>query len=240
MINNFDSDVAIDVGVNAAIIYKNIQFWCEKNQTNGLHEHDGLYWTYNSVKAFCMQFPYMSDKQIRTALNTLEEKGYIVSGNFNKSTYDRTKWYADNRAKRFNSSCPTGQMEIDNRANENAPEGEPIPDINTDVNTDVFGICNMGTQANGNDLKPKNTRFVPPTVEQVQAYCDERGNDVDAQHFIDYYTARGWKMGKNSVKDWKACVRTWERNSYNKPVKLSGYSGNEFAAIAQSMGDDND
>lgn len=62
--------------------------------------------------------------------------------------------------------------------------------------------------------KHKSKRFVKPTVEEVKAYCDERNNGIDAQRFVDYYQARGWMTGKNHIKDWKACVRTWERNSY--------------------------
>ena len=63
-------------------------------------------------------------------------------------------------------------------------------------------------------------RFVPPTLEEVKAYCTERGNDVDAQRFVDYYTSNGWQVGKNKMKDWKAAVRTWERNrTQPKPEK---------------------
>jgi hypothetical protein len=58
----------------------------------------------------------------------------------------------------------------------------------------------------------KRKRFVPPTLEDVRAYCQERCNGVDAERFIDYYTANGWLVGKNKMKDWKAAVRTWERN----------------------------
>ena len=65
----------------------------------------------------------------------------------------------------------------------------------------------------------KKGRFKAPSVEEVQAYCTERGNNIDAQHFIDYYSARGWMLGKNHIKDWKACVRTWERNDSFKPQK---------------------
>lgn len=53
--------------------------------------------------------------------------------------------------------------------------------------------------------------FHPPTVEEVKAYCLERKNKVDAVRFVDYYTANGWKVGKNPMKDWRAAVRTWER-----------------------------
>lgn len=61
-------------------------------------------------------------------------------------------------------------------------------------------------------------RFVPPTVEEVAAYCRERRNRVDALRFVDYYTANGWKVGRNAMKDWKACVRTWERDNTPRAV----------------------
>ena len=57
---------------------------------------------------------------------------------------------------------------------------------------------------------PARKRFTPPTLAEVTAYCRERQNAVDPQRFIDYYTANGWEGGKNSMKDWKAAVRTWE------------------------------
>lgn len=66
------------------------------------------------------------------------------------------------------------------------------------------------------DSSPKRSRFVPPTKEDVIAYCNERGNKVDPERFIDYYTANGWRVGKNPMKDWKAAVRTWERSDVQK------------------------
>ena len=67
--------------------------------------------------------------------------------------------------------------------------------------------------------KDGSRRFTPPTPEEVKAYCAERGNDVDAERFHAYYTANGWKVGKNPMKDWKAAVRTWERDESTKPLK---------------------
>lgn len=58
----------------------------------------------------------------------------------------------------------------------------------------------------------KTKRFSPPSVEDVAAYCQERKNGIDADAFVDYYSARNWTMGKTKMKDWKAAVRTWERN----------------------------
>ena len=67
-----------------------------------------------------------------------------------------------------------------------------------------------------NKIKKKSastSRFVPPSVAEVREYCQERRNNVDAQRFCDYYESNGWKVGKNPMKDWRAAVRTWERNN---------------------------
>lgn len=56
---------------------------------------------------------------------------------------------------------------------------------------------------------PTCSRFSPPTIDEVRAYCAEKGYTVDADRFVDYYTSNGWKVGKNPMKDWKAAVRTW-------------------------------
>ena len=58
-------------------------------------------------------------------------------------------------------------------------------------------------------------RFRPPTVEEVEAYCFERNNKVDAERFVDFYASNGWRVGKNPMKDWKAAVRTWEKREDN-------------------------
>jgi len=62
-------------------------------------------------------------------------------------------------------------------------------------------------------VKAKVKRFVKPTIQEVADYCNERNNDVDAEKFYDYYSSNGWKVGKNAMKDWKASVRTWEKNT---------------------------
>ena len=80
------------------------------------------------------------------------------------------------------------------------------------------------------DSNKPQKRFVKPTLEEVTAYCLERGKGVDAQKWYDYYSANGWKVGKNPMKDWKAAVRTWERSDSNgngngkaKPVSFTPY-----------------
>lgn len=75
-------------------------------------------------------------------------------------------------------------------------------------------------------------RFRPPTVEEVEAYCFERNNKVDAERFVDYYTANGWKVGKNPMKDWKAAVRNWERK--DPPDNVVSMTKGQQARAAQN------
>ena len=91
----------------------------------------------------------------------------------------------------------------------------------TDSRTDT----NKNVKNDNNDKNVKNNikRFVKPTFEEVDAYCCQRNNSVDAQAFIDFYESKGWKVGNTPMKDWKAAVRTWERgnqrNANNKQTK---------------------
>jgi hypothetical protein len=88
------------------------------------------------------------------------------------------------------------------------------PDDNQRLTEDRLGKDRLGKDRLGN-----KKRFTPPTREEVQAYCMERGNHVDAEAFIDFYTSKGWMVGKNPMKDWKACVRTWEKRDSQKADK---------------------
>ena len=65
-------------------------------------------------------------------------------------------------------------------------------------------------------------KFTPPTVSEVEEYCQERQNRIDAQSFVDFYESKGWMVGKNKMKDWKAAIRTWERQRQNTPKAITG------------------
>ena len=79
-------------------------------------------------------------------------------------------------------------------------------------------------------IKETTKKFKPPTVEEVAEYCKERNNGVDPERFCDYYSANGWKVGKNSMKDWKAAVRTWEKNDKrnNTSVTTESTAGKQW------------
>lgn len=78
------------------------------------------------------------------------------------------------------------------------------------------------------DTKDSRT-FIKPNLTEIQAYCSERKNNVDSEKFFNHYESNGWKVGKNKMKDWKACVRTWETSEFNKPkptIKKTVEEGN--------------
>ena len=100
-----------------------------------------------------------------------------------------------------------------------------IQNLNVDVNADVNAKGNSGTIA---PQAPPKRRFVKPTVDEVRAYCAERKNNIDPQHFWDYYEARGWKVGgRTAMKDWRAAVRTWEKNNFQTSPPKNGMDGDQ-------------
>lgn len=126
MIHNFDSEIAERFGLLEAILLNNIYYWVDKNRANESNFYDGTYWTYNSTRAFNELFPYVSERQIKNALKHLREEGILLTGNYNKSTYDRTLWYAlSKKGLSIVQKCPMEETDSDNGSCDNVP---PIPD----------------------------------------------------------------------------------------------------------------
>ena len=89
-----------------------------------------------------------------------------------------------------------------------------------------------------NELKEKDAnaskkKFTPPTLKEVEAYCKERENTINPVQFIDFYDSKGWMIGKSEMKDWKAAVRTWERNQKSTSGQLSQRTKNKFNDFPQ-------
>lgn len=96
----------------------------------------------------------------------------------------------------------------------------------THTNNNNNNDNNVNKEENNNIGGVKNSKFLPPTVDEVRAYCEERNNGVDAEAFINHYTSNGWMVGRNKMKDWKASVRTWERTS-PKPTAQANLGADE-------------
>ena len=104
-----------------------------------------------------------------------------------------------------------GKAEVDPRKNQRG-----LDDNSTSNNRDLDEFSppeGNGKEGNGKDKKISGTRFTPPSVDEVSSYCHERKNGINPQQFVDHYETNGWMRGKTKIKDWKACVRTWEQNS---------------------------
>ena len=87
-----------------------------------------------------------------------------------------------------------------------------------------------------NEMKGKETkevkRFTPPTLQEVTEYCRERRNTVNPQRFIDFYASKGWKVGNQPMKDWRACVRTWEqRETSQKKVIAQDFQQRDYSGV---------
>jgi hypothetical protein len=111
--------------------------------------------------------------------------------------------------------------------------GEDNIYINNIYNIEDKNKSNKGgvgeKEGKGKGERKKSGAFVPPTVEDVTGYCAGRKNSVDAERFVNFYTSKGWMIGKNRMKDWRAAVRTWERsgNGSVSAISESAHFGGE-------------
>ena len=86
--------------------------------------------------------------------------------------------------------------------------------------------------------KPPQKKFIPPDVGEVKAYCLEKGYQIDAERFVDYYTSNGWKVGRNSMKDWKAAVRTWAKNGTQNKNEKQGTNNPFLRGLMRGVDDE--
>ena len=197
--HSFDIDVAERVGIPAAVIAFNIRHWCHKNQANKseLHFHEGRYWTFNSVTAWSELFPYLSIRQIRTALEKLEEAGIVVSGSFNADGRDRTKWYSYEQPDLTNAIVRNDKWDLSEKANAFAADDQPLPDnkhtdINTDINADtVFEFWNE--KAKGIKAWTVHRKLTRKFRDMINARINEHSGE-DVISFIDALSRQSWAI----------------------------------------------
>ena len=84
-----------------------------------------------------------------------------------------------------------------------------------------LSATNLTSINKNKEIKIINKLFTIPTISEVESYCLERKNNIEAESFINFYDSKGWMVGKNKMKDWRACIRTWEMRDKKKPMKTS-------------------
>lgn len=112
--------------------------------------------------------------------------------------------------------------------NQSITQAKPNNNLNVNVNANVNDNVNANVKSKGTSCEvpsPKSSRFIPPTLAEVEAYCFTRNNSVNAQQFIDFYSSKNWYVGKNKMTDWRASVRLWESRSKTSPTSRGHPSG---------------
>ena len=228
MTYQFDTDIAALYGVDESIMIANLQFWIRKNEANGKHFHDGRFWTYNSVDAFTKLFPFWTARQIRRILKSLEEKGVIVTGNYNTSAYDRTTWYAfgdsfllkgqKHFTERANGEAETGKCIINNDADINPNNNQNIPADGglflTEPAFETVTVTRPRRTAEPAACLFENSRFAEYNAFAAEFTAPEFA-DVDIVYY--YHAVADWSAQKGKkMKDWIATARNGSRGDMEK------------------------
>ena len=238
MTYQFDANIAAIYGVDESIMIYNLSFWISKNEANGKHFHDGRFWTYNSIDAFTKLFPFWTARQIRRILKSLEEKGVIVTGNYNTSAYDRTTWYAF-----ADSFLQKGQNHFTESSNGNDNSGNSVINNNTDIKPDVKpnesaegGLFSLEQGFETITVtKPRRTAESVACLFENSRYADFQKFDaeftgtefenVDIAYY--YHAVKDWSAQRGKkMKDWIATARNFmRRDAENKKLHCLNSGG---------------
>lgn len=253
MIHSFDTEIAQKYGLLESVLLNHIYFWIEKNRANESNFYDGTYWTYNSTRAFNELFPYVSERQIKNALKHLREEAILLTGNYNKSTYDRTLWYAlSKKGLSIVQKCPMEESDLDNGLGENVP---PIPDIipdnKTDKETDNKDICSEQSAHAKEPANPLETEIKieePKSVITLQLVTGEEHPIIldDVIIWQEAYPAVDVMQELRKMKAWllnnprkrktkrgvKRFANSWLAKEQDRGGVLRGQSGNTQRAGA--------
>jgi hypothetical protein len=171
------------------------------------------------VKSHCYPFDNRTLEQVKNGLKQLELIGLIKTYESGDKKYLLILNFSQ-RLRQMKSKFPDPPLGLkDLQENLSATcGGLPQHAVNCPPELEVEEEVEENRDSNSRISGNQKAIKIPPTIEEVVAYCAERKNNIKPQNFIDHYTARGWMIGKNRMKDWKAAIRTWE-NRDNEPIK---------------------
>ena len=149
------------------------------------------------------EFCQCTEVKISTAINKLIKLGFLELVSFDGRTRIlKSRLKETLRQNQTNFKAESNKVNTNNTFNNT--ESNKKETVSKDTEKKEPLQCNRGV----------TERFRKPTLDEIKAYCLERGNNINAEQFYDYYESKGWLVGKSPMKDWKASVRTWERNGY--------------------------
>ena len=193
---------------------------------NTVLKDERLSWKAKGVLCYLLSLPedwviYQSEllkhstdgrESLRNAINELEEYGYLI---IDKKRDEKGHFTAIYKIiENPNEKTESGKTESENPTRENR-HGKTESENPTLLNTNIQSTNLKST--NIQSTKRESKRFIIPTLEEIQNYCNERQNKINPEYFLDYYTARDWKFNNGGkMKDWKATIRNWERLEKNR------------------------
>ncbi len=203
----FDADIAMEYGVYAALIFQNLVFWIKKNEEKGNNFHNGTYWTYNSREQYHKQFPYLKISQINSAFKKLIDNELIITGNFNKNSYDQTLWYALTDlglSKATNSLIDSSEFTDGTGENDDVLLSYNNNTANISTNNAQQSLDSSSKNAMNRYGEFKNVKL---TEEEYKKLTNEYGKSI-ANDFIDrldrHIASKGtrYKSHYATIKEW--------------------------------------
>ena len=210
-----DSDAFLDMPMSARLLYYDLAMRADDDGFN------------NSPKKVMRTIGATTDDMnilIARKFIIPFENGVVVIKHWRIHNYIRKDTYTETPYKEQKAL-----LEFDENKAYRIKKDDCLLSVDDPLTQDRLGKDSIGKDSIDN-IEPTK-RFKKPTIEEIQAYCDERNNGIDAERFYDYYESKGWKVGKTPMKDWKASVRTWERNNgitKGNTKQASGFDYDQF------------
>lgn len=212
-----DVKLAQVIGLNQAIVLQQLNYWLHSRSAKKIN---GKVWVYNRIKDWNEQFPFWSKNTVQRTLDSLEKDHLVITGNFNKYKFDRTKWYSINQAELVNRMTQFGVKGEPNLGSSQLPNlGNPIPDTNQDTNSDT----NNNSQARPDDTSK--------TRKEIISYLNSKlgtrykPNATKNKQVINARLNEGYKLKDfkkaidNKITDWGSDAKM---SKYLRPETLFG------------------
>lgn len=151
-------------------------------------------------------------------VSSLIKKGYVKM-----SRFDGRRRFLESRIKyTCDDDAIKGSLSLESKADFDENQRQTLKSVKHTISNKRL--------INNTIKKESKERFIPPTVDEVRAYCAERCNTVDAEAFVAFYASKGWKVGTSTMKDWRAAVITWEKREKSAPAlrRPSNYAPDDF------------
>ena len=207
-----DSDAFLDMPMSARLLYYDLAMRADDDGFN------------NSPKKVMRTIGATTDDMnilIARKFIIPFENGVVVIKHWRIHNYIRKDTYNETPYKEQKAL-----LEFDENKAYRIKKDDCLLSVDDPLTQDRLGKDRLGKDSIDN-IEPTK-RFKKPTIEEIQAYCDERNNGIDAERFYDYYESKGWKVGKAPMKDWKASIRTWERNNGITKGNIKQTSGFDY------------